>query len=115
MAKAGSSSTWSFGDILGELNLYAHRGGLVHPRAVGMKQSNAWGVYDLYGNVYEWVEDWYQSSRPVIAGGCPPEHGDYRVIRGGSNACADQFLRSTSRQYAHPDRKNFAIETTMVP
>ena len=114
VAKAGSSSTWSFGDILGELNLYAHRGGLVHPRAVGMKQSNAWGVYDLYGNVYEWVEDWYQSSRPVIAGGCPPEHGDYRVIRGGSNACADQFLRSTSRQYAHPDRKNFAIGMRLI-
>ena len=114
VAKAGSYSTWSFGDILEELNLYAHRGGLVHPRAVGMKQSNAWGVYDLYGNVYEWVEDWYQSSRPVVAGGCPPEHGSYRVIRGGSNACADQFLRSTSRQYAHPDRKNFAIGMRLV-
>ena len=114
VAKAGSYSTWSFGDVLGQLNLYANRDGLFAPRLVGMKQSNAWGVYDLYGNVYEWVEDWYQSSRPIAAGGCPPAHGNYRVIRGGSNACADHFLRSTSRQYAHPDRKTFAIGMRLV-
>ena len=114
VAKAGSYTIWSFGDVLSQLNLYAHRDGMYHPRQVGLKQSNAWGVYDLYGNVYEWVEDWYQSTRPLTAGGCPPTHGNYRVVRGGSNACADHFLRSTSRQYARPDRQSFAIGMRLV-
>ena len=70
------------------------------------------GVYDLYGNVYEWTEDWYQYSLLVTLG-CPPSMGNYKVIR-GSNACNSLYLRSASRQFAHPDRKAYYIGLRIV-
>ena len=67
-----------------------------HP--VGLKTPNAWGLYDMSGNVYEWVEDWfdYYSSNSVTdpAG---PVSGSYRVLRGGSGVYGARLCRSTHR------------------
>ena len=51
---------------------------------------------------------------PVALGGCPPSTGNYKVIRGGSNACNSLYLRSASRQFAHPDRKAYYIGLRIV-
>jgi formylglycine-generating enzyme required for sulfatase activity len=53
---------------------------------VGGRRPNAWGLYDMHGNVWEWVDGWYQSREPNAA---PvkdprgPEEGRFRTMRGG--------------------------------
>ena len=114
VAKADTTSSWSFGDHIPSLADYSHRDGQAKPRYRGLKLPNQWGIYDLYGNVYEWCEDWYQARRPDSAGGCPPESGTYKVIRGGSNLASPEWLRSSSRNFAHPSRKGYYIGVRLV-
>jgi formylglycine-generating enzyme required for sulfatase activity/predicted phosphodiesterase len=87
--RAGSKGKYCFGDEEAKLGEYAwyskNSGGKTHP--VGQKQPNAWGLYDVHGNVWEWCQDWfasdyYQRSPKVDPTG--PEQGTARVLRGGS-------------------------------
>jgi formylglycine-generating enzyme required for sulfatase activity len=75
----------------------ANAGGIKH--AVGQKQPNAWGIYDLAGNVWEWVNDWSQSDLGVGAVIDPagPASGARRLVRGGSWHEAPVYLRAAKR------------------
>jgi formylglycine-generating enzyme required for sulfatase activity len=67
---------------------------------VATKQANAWGLYDMHGNVSEWVLDWkgdYPSG--VVTDPIGPSSGEYRMIRGGSWYLPAIVLRSASRYY----------------
>ena len=86
-ARAGTSTEYSFGNSENSLGQYAwyrdNSGGKTHP--VGQKKPNPWGLYDMYGNVWEWVQDWYgdyPSSSVTDPKG--PSSGSNRVNRGGS-------------------------------
>ncbi|MBF0367822.1 MAG: formylglycine-generating enzyme family protein [Magnetococcales bacterium] len=62
--RAGTTTAWSFGDDEDQLGDYAwydsNSDSQTHP--VAQKEPNAWGLYDMHGNVYEWVQDTYSDS-----------------------------------------------------
>ena len=78
-------------------------GGSTHP--VGQKEPNAWGLYDMHGNVWEWCNDWYYGSYHdgPVTDPMGPGNGEFRVYRGGA---WDSFLgdcRSAYRNGHKPD------------
>ena len=48
---------------------------------MGTKQPNAWGLYDMLGNVWEWVQDYYNDK--IFADPAPPKYGTIHVLKGG--------------------------------
>ncbi|MHC5054213.1 MAG: LamG-like jellyroll fold domain-containing protein [Planctomycetota bacterium] len=104
--KAGSSTNYFYGDI--EDGSYMWYGNPPGPTAVvGTVLASSWGLYDVHGNVSEWVADWYRSdyySNPVPPPDDPPGPGTgtEKVSRGGSFADTAEFCRSSDRYKAPP-------------
>ena len=80
-------------------------GNKTHP--VGGKTPNAWGLYDMAGNVWEWCHDWYNSSYGSSAVTDPVgTSGSFRVGRGGSWRGNADFARAAIRSYWYPDLRS---------
>ncbi len=104
-ARAGNPGRWSFGDeeaLLGEYAVYG-KNTQSGPEPVGERKPNRWGLSDMHGNVWEWVEDcWHDDYTAAPADGAAwleASGGDCseRVLRGGSYDYSAAGLRSADR------------------
>jgi formylglycine-generating enzyme required for sulfatase activity len=78
--------------------------------AVGSYLPNAWGLYDMHGNVWEWCLDWYVSGDTVLLPGddpVGPPSGSARVLRGGSWILNAANCRSARRIGYSPSIRNY--------
>ena len=70
------------------------------PVEVGSYRPNAFGLYDMHGNVWEWCEDWYEEyPEGAVTDPEGPEKGYFRVLRGGSFLSLGSKARSSRRNY----------------
>jgi formylglycine-generating enzyme required for sulfatase activity len=116
--RAGTKTAYSFGDSItpkdanynpkfkdeGEL-MYQLKQGKINSVAVGSYKPNNFGLYDMHGNVWEWVEDWYGAyPEGSVTDPKGPTAGSKRVLRGGSfYPYAGLFPRSAYRLVNSPD------------
>ncbi len=103
--RAGTLSPWYFGSDANEAAQFAwfadNSGGAVHP--VGMLNANAFGLYDMVGNVYQWCSDGYEIYDTSLAVDPVGSMGSmYRVVRGGCAVTPVLLLRSACRGYDPP-------------
>jgi formylglycine-generating enzyme required for sulfatase activity/uncharacterized protein with von Willebrand factor type A (vWA) domain len=85
-------------------------GGTTHP--VGQKEPNAWGLYDMHGNVWEWCSDWFDSeyyAKSPLEDPQGAESGANRVIRGGSWDFGAGRCRAAYRSSFTPDDRSVLL------
>jgi formylglycine-generating enzyme required for sulfatase activity len=124
-ARAGNQGRWSFGDDEAQLGDYAwfSENSDSKTQLVAKKKPNAFGLYDMHGNVFQWVEDPYHHNY----NGAPLDGSEWgsggdasrRVVRGGSWNYGPDGLRSAKRDMGIAHDRNydvgFRVGRTLTP
>lgn len=117
-ARAGTLTAYSFGDDVSQLGEYAwysdNSGKQTHD--VATKKANPWGLHDVHGNVWEWMQDWYSGNRSTAPQTDPvgPSSGSFRLGRGGSLFAGPRGLRSAVRGFSVPSGRAVSLGARLV-
>jgi formylglycine-generating enzyme required for sulfatase activity len=105
--RAGSTNQFSFGDESTNPDKFAwtqeNSDATTHP--VGLKEPNAWGLYDIHGNVWEWCLDFFEPYPAThLTDPTGPAQGKYKVFRGGGWNNDVTMARASNRFMMEPDK-----------
>jgi len=123
--RAGTTTTFSFGDSAARLSRYGWYNGNARgrPQPVAGKLPNPWGFYDMHGNVAEWCEDWFAWRYPLEkqidptgpnATGTGPLGSVGRVVRGGRHDFYAEICRSAARDDKPPNARYVSVGFRVV-
>ncbi|MEZ6056943.1 MAG: SUMF1/EgtB/PvdO family nonheme iron enzyme [Planctomycetaceae bacterium] len=118
--RAGTKTAYSFGDDASKLGDYAWYEDNAwnvneeYAHTVGTKKANAWGLFDMHGNVYEWCQDWYEDKLPGGRDPLAASGGSLRVSRGGGWFYSAGGCRSASRSWDDPSSRSHFLGFRLV-
>lgn len=116
-ARSGTDTKWCFGNFDGDLDDYGWHAGNsgASTREVGLKKSNNWEIFDIYGLISEWCLDNYRNDYTTPSKQSPYiNDSDIYCVRGGSWFTESDSTRSSARSHAKQDKTSDGIGLRLV-
>ena len=113
--RAGTTTAYNTGAVINDDTGWYYSNSDNRTHEAGRKSANAWGLYDMHGNVWEWCWDWYEDfSSADVTDPKGAAAGDKRAVRGGSFDSDGLYLRSAYRGSGSPSNRSIYLGFRVV-